>query len=396
MNMNFSEAMTRATRLTHAGNAAQATRIIQEALSGQHKTRSRGVPAHVRIGLPRPMIELNPANVAPETSARPPQGSASRPRMPLGDVLKTLRQGRAALNLSALPGMNPPASAPPPMPETARYLRRSFTCGAGARDFRLYLPACLPQSPRGLIVMLHGCTQNPEDFATGTNMNALAEEHGLAVAWPEQTRAHNASACWNWFRPGDQRRDAGEPAILAGITRKAAAEFNVAPGRIFAAGLSSGGAMAAILGETWPDLFSAIGVHSGLTPGCASDVVSAFAAMRGDAREMPRHRNAAGAPRLIVFHGSADSTVHFSNGERLFEAARGSRISQDHRAAAPGGRSYTRSRIIATDGGIHAEHWLIEGAEHAWSGGQAGGSHTDPAGPDASKEMLRFFLKTSK
>jgi poly(hydroxyalkanoate) depolymerase family esterase len=280
------------------------------------------------------------------------------------------------------------------MPQAARYLRRSFTCDAGTRDFRLYLPACQPDNPRGLIVMLHGCTQNPEDFATGTGMNALAEQYGLSVAWPEQTRAHNASACWNWFRPGDQSRDAGEPAILAGITRQIAAEFNVPDNRTFAAGLSSGGAMAAILGETWPDLFSAIGVHSGLPPGCAGDVVSAFAAMRGDARPAPRCARAADASRLIVFHGSADRTVHPSNGERLFEAARGPRNPQDHRATAPGGRDYTRSRTAGPDGSIQAEYWLIEGTGHAWSGGQAGGSHTDPTGPDASKEMLRFFLNT--
>jgi poly(hydroxyalkanoate) depolymerase family esterase len=336
MNMHFTQTMTRATRLTRAGIPGEATRIIQEALSGRYETGSRDVPASVQISLPRPMIELSPKSARPD--------SVSRPRMPLGDVLKTLRQGKAALNFHAL----------------------------------------------------HGRTQNPEDFATGTNMNALAEAHGLAVIWPEQTRAHNASACWNWFRPGDQRRDAGEPAILAGITRPTAAEFNVPDNRIFAAGLSSGGAMAAILGETWPDLFSAIGVHSGLPPGCAGDVVSAFSAMCGDARPAPRCPRAADASRLIVFHGSADRTVHPSNGERLFEAASGPRNPQDHRAAAPGGRVYTRSRITASDGSIQAEYCLIEGAGHAWSGGHAGGSYTDPAGPDASMEMLRFFLNTPK
>jgi poly(hydroxyalkanoate) depolymerase family esterase len=237
----------------------------------------------------------------------------------------------------------------------------------------------LPDGPQGLIIMLHGCTQDADDFARGTGMNAIAERHGLIVAYPEQPRSENMQSCWNWFRPSDQRAGHGEPELLARLARSLTAEFGLDPSRVFVAGLSAGGAMAAILGVTHPDVFHAIGVHSGLPHGVASDVVSAFSAMRED----PGAGRALHVP-AIVFHGSSDATVSPANGDRIFRsAALGATTLEEGTTA---GRTWQRRRAEG------AEFWLIEGAGHAWTGGSRTGSYADAAGPDASAEMVRFFL----
>jgi poly(hydroxyalkanoate) depolymerase family esterase len=224
-------------------------------------------------------------------------------------------------------------------------------------------------------------------------MNALAERHRLVVAYPAQTAAHNPSACWNWFRPEDQARGAGEPAIIAGLAEALAAEFGVGPERTFVAGLSAGGAMAAVIAETYPERFAAVGVHSGLARGAARDVASAFAAMRrapsAAAAETPRDH-----PRLIVLHGDADATVHSSNAAQvLARAAGGGALTERARVDRTDGRSAQRTLVRGADGAVQAELWLIEGAGHAWSGGSPTGTYTDPSGPDASAEMVRFFLQ---
>jgi poly(hydroxyalkanoate) depolymerase family esterase len=359
MSIDFAAAMRRATASTRDGNAADATRIIQEALAGR-----------------------------PDPSEGP---AAPRQRRPLGQVVKTLRRGRTAIGL-----LDQGSAKAPPLPEGAQFLTRSYANAAGGRDYRLYVPASASAGLNGLILMLHGCKQNPDDFAAGTRMNAVAEANRLLVAYPAQSGANNAASCWNWFNPGDQRRDAGVPAIRAGLARALAEEFAVPPEAIFAAGLSAGGAMAAVLGQAYPDLFSAIGVHSGLPAGAANDVVSAFAAMRGEGgiSPAPRHRTGAPAgPRTIIFHGSADRTVHPGNAERLAAAAKPpAAASRSERGASEGGRTYPRTLIDARDGGPGVELWLIEGAGHSWAGGDAAGSYTDPRGPDASAEMVRFFL----
>jgi poly(hydroxyalkanoate) depolymerase family esterase len=245
--------------------------------------------------------------------------------------------------------------------------------------------------------MLHGCTQNPEDFAAGTGMNGMAEEHRLLIAYPAQSGGHNSMSCWNWFRPEDQMRDAGEPAIIAGITREIAAEFCIPQDRIFIAGLSAGGAMAAVMGETYPELYAGVGIHSGLAYGSANDVMSAFAAMRGQSGLAPvRSRGNGARPRMIVFHGSVDYTVNPSNAERILAAAQAAlpeatvRTKQNLEAD---GRAYGRTVLETPDGATALEFWLIDGAGHAWSGGHPEGSYTDPRGPDASAEMVRFFMK---
>ena len=246
--------------------------------------------------------------------------------------------------------------------------------------------------------MLHGCTQSPEDFAAGTGMNALAETHRLLIVYPAQTGGDNAMSCWNWFRPGDQMRGTGEPAIIAGLTESLRDQYAIPADRVFVAGLSAGGAMAAIMGETYPELYGAIGVHSGLAYGSANDAMSAFAVMRGQAGIEPQFPKSArtleSGPRVIVFHGSADSTVHPSNAERIVAGKGGSggQTSRSEPGALEGTRGYTRLVTKRKDGTHGIESWMIDGAPHAWSGGHPSGSYTDPRGPDASAAMVRFFL----
>ncbi|MET0755477.1 MAG: PHB depolymerase family esterase [Pseudoxanthomonas sp.] len=291
------------------------------------------------------------------------------------------------------------------VPLPGSFVEDSFTNPAGTRRYKLYVPASYTDESTvryPLVLMLHGCTQSPDDFATGTRMNALADELGFLVAYPAQSPNANGSRCWNWFRPGDQARDAGEPALLAGLTRHLVEQHAVDPQRVYVAGLSAGAAMAVILGATYPELFAAVGAHSGLPYGAARDVPSAFAAMAGKQAPVTpsAHRSSearAGVTPLIVFHGDADRTVAPANGEALVSQAMGaasallpeSQVTEKSQA----GRSYTRSVYTTALGEPLVEYWQIHGAGHAWSGGASTGSYTDPQGPDASGEMMRFFLQ---
>ncbi len=317
--------------------------------------------------------------------AEPP----GRPRRPLREVVDILRLRKPpAYDFDAVAQAGRVDSRE--MPEGARILTSSYSCAAGERSYKLYIPSNNSGKKRALLVMLHGCTQNPDDFAAGTRMNAVAEANGILIAYPGQSKSANPSACWNWFDPKDQRRGAGEPSIIAGLTHQILAAHDVDPARVFIAGLSAGGAMAVIMGATYPELYAAIGVHSGLPYRSASDVVSAFAAMRGDSRIILP----AAPVRTIVFHGDADRTVHASNGMHIAgeEHRENAAAAEGAQSAAPGGRSYTRTITRDRDGIPTVEHWLIHGGGHAWSGGSPAGSYTDPAGPDASSEMVRFFL----
>jgi poly(hydroxyalkanoate) depolymerase family esterase len=303
-----------------------------------------------------------------------------------------------------------PAPAPEPMPDGAKFLAGSYGDQAGSRAYKLYVPSTHRGQPAPLVVMLHGCTQSPDDFAAGTRMNPLAEEHGCLVAYPAQPSSANASKCWNWFSPGDQQRDRGEPSLIAGITRRIMADHPVDPARVYVAGLSAGGAAAAIMGAAYPDLYAAVGVHSGLAVGAANDLPSAFAAMRGGAAataagaaHSPSGRAPARGQRrivpTIVFHGDRDTTVHPRNGDQVIAQARGTATAELQATAtvqqgqAPGGRAYRRTLQADAGGRAVLEQWVVQGAGHAWSGGSPAGSYTDPQGPDASREMLRFFLE---
>ena len=324
-----------------------------------------------------------------------PGGAQTPPAQP---SLETLMRGLAPLSKGA--GVGPrPAPRTLEIVEGAAFRSETHSGRTGSRAYRHYVPASASEGVAGIVLMLHGCTQTPEDFALGTQMNALAEAHRLVILYPEQSRGANAQTCWNWFSKGDQRRDRGEPEILAGLTRTAMAEHGVPPERVFVAGLSAGAAMAVILGETYPDVFAAVGAHSGLPFGAARDVPSAFAAMAGDLQ----HASAAPPPARVVptiaFHGTADRTVHPANGDEIARravAAPGAQAVETQETGTQGGRGFRRTLGCDAAGRILSEHWVIDGLGHAWSGGSDAGSYADPAGPDASAEMVRFFLEQPK
>ncbi len=280
-------------------------------------------------------------------------------------------------------------------PDGAQFLSRTFSNPAGVRPYKLYVPSGYTGQPVPLIVMLHGCTQSPDDFAAGTGMNAAAEEQTCLVAYPGQTSSAHAQKCWNWYSEDDQQRGSGEPSLIAGITRQVMQDYAVDPRRVYVAGLSAGGAAAAIMGGTYPDLYAAIGVHSGLACGAARDLPSAMAAMRSGSGAVALQHGS--APRRlvpsIVFHGDRDTTVSPRNGDDVVEQSvqRAAVRSQVQTGQVPGGRAYSRTIRSDTAGRPVSEQWLVHGAGHAWSGGKAAGSYTDPQGPDATREMLRFF-----
>ncbi|MFC5498663.1 alpha/beta hydrolase family esterase [Caenimonas terrae] len=333
-NNDFQHFMNEAARLTRSGDLQAATSAIQSALGG--------APA-------------------------PGPGNAGKP-------------GAIDVEARELPTGGRP-----------QFVAGSFATTSGQREYKLFIPGGAGGKPLPLVVMLHGCTQTPDDFAAGTAMNDLAQPQGVYVLYPAQSQQANPQRCWNWFKHSHQQRGRGEPALLAGMTRQVMEQHAIDPDRVFVAGLSAGGAMAAILGDTYPDLYAAVGVHSGLAAGAASDLPSAMQAMQGKGahpRSSERH-----VP-TIVFHGDADATVHPRNGEQVAAASSAGAGAADVRQHQPAGRRRSTRSVHRDAGGqVLAEHWLVHGAAHAWSGGSARGSYTDASGPDASAEMLRFFLQ---
>jgi poly(hydroxyalkanoate) depolymerase family esterase len=388
MNMDFAAAMRAATKLTRTQKLMEATRVIQSALLlGRGSTEPQDEQAVEVRAIEQVMIDITPDD--------PPTVT-----LPLGDVAATL--GRPRLPTVGFDGLTRVKPRKPiEIPDGAQYLSRSYACAAGRRSYKLYIPSSHHAGGRRpLVVMLHGGTQDADDFAAGTRMNALAEEHGFLVAYPSQCKSANPSLCWNWFKPEDQVRGAGEPSIIAGITSEIIAEQDIDPQRVFVAGLSAGGAMAAVMGATYPEVYAAVGVHSGLPYRSATDVASAFAAMSGDPGLQRRPRKTRPNSdrtlrvRTIVFHGDADHIVHPSNAARIVEAqAKGGDSAERVKARSSVSRTYTRAVTRDKTGTAVVEHWLIHGSGHAWSGGSADGTYTDPHGPDASRAMLRFFLE---
>ncbi len=394
----FLKKILAAGRLVKSGRVGEATAAIQRALASEQSAPATSpVPQRAAIATER-------ADVVSSADVTTVDEPATIETSWIGDLLGT-------------------EPAVVERPGASRFLESSFTCAAGTRTFKLFEPAGAGDTPRPLIVMLHGCTQSPDDFAAGTRMNEIAGGQHVFVLYPAQAPRSNAHKCWNWFVPADQRRGDGEPALIAGMTRHVMQTHRIDPDRVFVAGLSAGGAMAAILAREYPDLFAAAGVHSGIAPGIAHDVASAFTVMKSGpgtsaAWQTPMTASLSRWPQpvapttdpamdalpaapVIVFHGDADSTVASANGDAVIaavlgSAAAGTRTDSDGRTAT-GQRGYRRS-VWRADGATAnapslAEQWLIRGAPHAWSGGAAAGSYTDPTGPDASREMLRFFLE---
>ena len=371
MTENWNSTMGEALRLTRAGRLAQATSVLQQGLAGNAggaQTGGAGAEDLAGHGRGRPSPPSNNVAIASPASFLAPTALPKARRAARSDAPARARAGVVG--------------------ETHR---RRHTEAAGTRSYDLYVPAGYRGDAVPLVVMLHGGTQNATDFAAGTRMNELAERHTFLVAYPEQSRAANQGGYWNWFSPADQRTGSGEPAIIAGITRQVMRDLGVDSGRVYVAGLSAGGAMATVMAATYPDLYAAAGVHSGIGYQAAHDVGSAFATMRTGGTPTPT-----GTVPLIVIHGDKDTIVAPVNAEKLISCrlAAGDIASQHGPITerTDSGRLYIRTAYYSSDGLAVAESLIVRGGGHAWYGGNPAGSYTDPEGPDASAEMIRFFL----
>jgi poly(hydroxyalkanoate) depolymerase family esterase len=385
------ETLREATRLTRAGQLTEATALLQQMLRGQAApTAASQAPNRNRLASRAPLtIDVEANDVSEINRAPDAQRPTERPRSqrPLFDRAKD------GTWLGLRGAKYSPAAAKDIAPAGTKFVEGAYSNPAGSRTYKLFVPSGYHGKPLPLVVMLHGCTQSPDDFAAGTRMNFIAEEQGCFVVYPAQRSDANPSKCWNWFRTADQRRDEGEPSLIAGITHQVMQKYSVDPKRVYVAGLSAGGAAAAIMGATYSDIYAAIGIHSGLAYGSATDMPSAFAAMRQGGVTGRRAIPKGPTVPSIIFHGDRDSTVHPDNSVQALTQALAETKTQKtvQRGQIPGGHRYTRTIHASGERGV-LEHWSIHGAGHAWSGGSSIGSYTDPQGPDATKEMLRFFL----
>lgn len=370
MKSRMQTALQQALTLVRKSQVLDATELIRSALSD-----AQGVPEQPRSSSnPRPL------------SLGSPQSPPLTPQLLLKERKPVLKR-----HLSA----NDPNPIKQPKP-SGSFTSRTFSHQVRELSYMLYVPSQSSEHERSLVLMLHGCTQTPIDFALGTAMNSLADEFNLVVAYPLQPHAANSSGCWNWFDVRHQKAGSGEPAMLSSLAENLMREFTIDECRVFAAGLSAGGAMAEILASEYPRQFSAIGVHSGLPRGAATSLGNAFAAMNGSSKlKPPSGSHSAYCSRRIVFHGSDDKTVHPSNADTIVHQAgrRSKKIKKVEFKSVINGREVIRTIYREGSEPVTVEHWIILGGGHAWFGGDGRGSYTDPKGPDASREMVRFFLK---
>jgi poly(hydroxyalkanoate) depolymerase family esterase len=413
-NLLQSRDIVEATRLTRAGRLTEATAILKAMLlggaapdnsftptSGKH-TGCLGAPSIDAIAEPIEAV----SNRQPSAAGQEPKidqdaqaavGVRSTARIPAGmrALFERIKQVGPKVRGFGKPF---PVSTPDVVPDGGEFIASSYTNQAGTRAYKLYIPSGYEGQSLPLIVMLHGGTQSADDFAAGTRMNAVAEEHSCLVVYPEQPISANPSKCWNWFRPGDQQRGQGEPSLIAGITEKVMRDYSVDSQRIYIAGLSAGGAAAVVMGKAYPDLYAAVGVHSGLPCGIADDLPSAFAAMRQGTADVSIGEGGGPFVPTIVFHGDQDTVVHPRNGDHVIAHSNISAglNAKVHRGQAAGGLAYTRTVHNNAQGRAVLEQWDVHGAGHAWSGGSPSGTYTDPRGPDASREMVRFFFNHSR
>jgi len=408
------DGMDEATRQTRAGRLAEATAVIQRTLRGVfHKDGPRaGQGSDTEAAEPtEPKYRI----VEEKPSAKETSSESSRRGTVHGNETST---GSAKGRPAATPGVHFPGVRRPPesmrsstervrpvtpgvSPSSAQtsgqFIDKSFSNAAGTRAYKLYIPSAYTGQALPLVIMLHGCTQSSVDFAAGTRMNVLAERDTFFVAYPEQATSANGSKCWNWFQPANQHRGKGEPSLIAGITREIMSGYHIDAKRVYVAGMSAGGAMATIMAATYPDLYAAVGVHSGLAYGAAHDFRSGFEAMKKGASQ--HMQQLAKAIPLITFHGDRDTTVAIINEDHMLDQwlqgindggkpAGGATVERGHVA---GGHDYTRFTYPDARGRAIVEKWIVHRAGHAWSGGSSKGSFTEPKGPDASTEMMRFF-----
>jgi poly(hydroxyalkanoate) depolymerase family esterase len=362
MNDSFQALMQEATRLTKSGRLTEATQVIQRAMN-------RAAP------------------VAAQTAAFE-AAKFSEADVIDGCVRELDPEMKAPCDASPAPSSSPSVES---------FIAGEFVRGTQRHGYKLYSPlqqesgAVLP-----LVVMLHGCTQNPDDFALGTGMNAAARvsenSPGFYVLYPSQPRGVNAQGCWHWFERAHQQRGQGEPGWIAELTQQVLATHRIDPTRVYIAGLSAGGAMAAVVADAYPEVFAAVGIHSGLPVGAASNLTQALTAMKRGSSTAAQHRPT--STPSIVFHGDQDRTVHAVNAQSLVAAAtlNAHCTVQTETGQSEFGQKFTRS-VYSTPSSVQAEHWQLHGAGHAWSGGSPEGSYTDPRGTDATKEMLRFFAQ---
>ena len=452
----FVQTMLKATRLTGKGSLMDATRLIQRALAGLGATPAGATAPDSPSGNDRHYsgaasrtgdvtdIQVKPAReekAAPATphTAAPAGPAANDPIAKLGAAQSPFRAQTALreampevaakepLPVSLVPSSSPehlpptqpsafaphtPAAVPvAPVHRPGAFTENVIQFKGEQYRFRLYVPASpvttdaaavqAASGPLPLIVLLHGCKQNALDFAMGTGMNALADQHQVVVLYPEQLSKANSGGCWNWFEPAHQTRS-GEPGMIAALTRKTISAsqggVQIDPNRVYIAGLSAGGAMSAVVAELYPDIFAAVGVHSGLPAGAAQSMIGAFGAMR---RGSPVQT--ATAMPTIIFHGTADKTVHPDNGEHVSDAARAALgssgielVKNEETIRMTGQRPAQRVTYLDNSGKSCIEHWTVANGGHAWFGGNAAGSYTDPQGPSASEAMLAFFLQHQK
>jgi poly(hydroxyalkanoate) depolymerase family esterase len=365
MNSDMLRNILDATRLTRAGQLVEATNLLRRSLDGTSAARAAGLwPGAAR-------------SAARHAPCNPPTiDGALAPDEPAPSRTGTDVAHKEGLFISAV-----------------------HAGAAGRLAYRLYIPSGYHGQPVPLVIMLHGCSQSPEDFAAGTRMNEAAEAQTCLIAYPSQTKGANASKCWNWFSTGHQTRDRGEPALIAGITRDVMQRYGADPRRVYVAGMSAGGAAASIMGAVYPDLYAAVGVHSGLPCGAAHDVSSALAAMRQGSRPPAATDDGRAGAVIpsIVFHGDRDTTVHPDNADAIIARSHieEALTTRTEHGQVRHGRSYDVTRYARRSGQVVLEQWVVHGSGHGWSGGSSNGSYTDPKGPDASTEMLRFFLQHS-
>jgi poly(hydroxyalkanoate) depolymerase family esterase len=245
--------MAKAAKRAASANVRAATKALQKLAAPRAKPARK-----------RPAAVKSPRVVLAKKAARKTQ-AVEKPR-------KGLAQTVAWIEAGGMPARPPAARIRTTVPRGASFKLASYASDQGKRSYKLYIPAKSkvgPQlcAPMPLVVMLHGCGQTPDDFATGTQMNDMAEEFGLLVAYPSQPRAANSNRCWNWFERSDQVRGSGEPSLITGIARTVLRDHPADPARVYIAGLSAGGSAAIIAATAYPDLFAAVGVHSGLPAG---------------------------------------------------------------------------------------------------------------------------------